>query len=153
GENPHRPRIPGRLNQASQYGEPLPDVRAKPADAQRRLATIQPAGLPIHRNEARLALRDPSEDTPAYPLRRSLVKTRTLTILAFSLLGIPILARAQEGPPMPKPETLPPPKEAALPEAPCGTRILWMEYTVPVLTIHAPKEDFVRTEKISTYEI
>src|SRR5262249_38122158 len=102
---------------------------------------------------ARFPLRQHSENTPAYPLRRSLMKTRMLAILAFSLLGIPTLARAQEGPRMPKPETLPPPKEAALPEPPCGTRVLWMEYTVAVQTIHAPKDDFIRIEKISTYEI
>lgn len=80
------------------------------------------------------------------------MKTRMLAILAFSLLGMATFSPAQEKQPA-KPEPLPAPKEKAAAEPPCGTRVLWMDYWVPVQTIHAPKEDYVRTEKIATYAI
>jgi hypothetical protein len=82
------------------------------------------------------------------------MKTRTLAIVAFALFRLATLSPAQEKG-LPKPEPLPAPKEKVATEAPptCGTRVLWMDYWVPVQTIHAPKEDFVRTEKIATYAI
>src|SRR5262245_5570397 len=105
---------------------------------------------------------------PSCEIRRRLMKARMLTIIVAGVLaGWCLPGRAQDSqPPAPEklpppqeksPEKLPPPKEkgvtAPATQPPCGERVIWMDYFVPVQTLHAPKEDFVRTEKISTFAI
>ncbi len=78
------------------------------------------------------------------------MKTRMLTlILALAMTALPCQAQTK-----PKPEKLPVPKEEPTLPAPepCGSRVLWVDYWVPVQTLHL-QPDYVRTEKIATFAL
>src|SRR5438128_107901 len=79
------------------------------------------------------------------------MKTRMLAVVALVAASLPSLA--QEKPSL-IPEKLPLVKEQpTLPKPePCGTRVLWVDYWVPVQTLHL-LPDFVRTEQIATYAV
>src|SRR5436190_12707590 len=79
------------------------------------------------------------------------MKTRMLAVLALVAASLPSLG--QDKPPL-KVEKLPVVKEQPTLPAPepCGTRVLWVDYWVPVQTLHL-LPDFIRTEPIATYAV